>query len=75
MGEEVTVLSVNKSYSYTIPSFCAITLKLRHVLISVEEKDGPANYDAFFNEGDCPGFDKMLPKPVLVKTGCLIEVS
>ena len=40
-GEEVTVLSVKKSYSYTIPSFAAITLRLRHVLIRVEEKTGP----------------------------------
>ena len=75
-GEEVTVLSVKKSYSYTIPSFAAITLRLRHVLILVEEKSGPANYDAFFNEGpDCLNFPEVLPRQALIKTVCLIEVT
>ncbi len=35
------------TYLYTIPSFTAITLKLRHLKIAVEEEAGPVFYDSF----------------------------
>lgn len=75
---DVTLLKVYKSYSYTIPSFSCITLKLRHVQIMSESEndDEPGIIsDSFFNEEVqlvCPG---VLPKQVRISNGCLINVS
>ena len=75
---EVIVLKIGKSYEYTIPSFSAITLQLKHVTIRIEEESGPGFNDVFFNEGpvpECPEFTAVLPKQAFITHGCLINVS
>lgn len=74
---EVTVLLVKESYTYTIPSFSAITIKLKHVQIGVEEEAGLGlvQYDAFFYEGHCPNFQDRPPRQAAIKKGCLVDVS
>ena len=73
----VTVLSVKESYSYTIPSFSAITMKLRHVEIGVEENGQQAVYDSFFHEEhfEFGSTQEIVPKPVAIKKGCSVDVS
>ena len=67
----VTVLSVKESYSYTIPSFSAITMKLRHVEIGVEENGQQAVYDSFHEEHfEFGSTQEIVPKPVAIKKGC-----
>lgn len=67
---EVTILEANSSYTYTIPSFTAITLKLRHLKIAVEEEAGPVFYDSFFNEEH--GSFQDLPRQAIVSKGCFV---
>ncbi len=65
-----------RSYTYTIPSFSSISLKLRHVkIISEDHGGGEVINDVFFNEEVqlvCPD---LLPKRVKITKGCLVDVS
>lgn len=71
--KEVTVLEAKSSYSYTIPSFTAITLRLRHLKIAIEEEAGPVLYDSFFNEEH--GSFQVLPRQAIIRKGCFVDVS
>ena len=68
---EVTVLSTKVSYSYTIPSFSAITLRLKHARIRSDDNTENVFFDVFFNqEPDCPDFNMILPKHQCLFSGC-----
>ena len=75
---EVTVLKVYKLYTYTIPSFCAISLKLRHVQVmseSVNDGDPGVVYDVFFSEEEQTLSASSFPKQARITNGCTINVS
>ena len=71
---DLLVLEAKALYSYTIPSFYAIELQLRHVYIRTEDETG-VNYYVFFHE--FPGCSNLqLPHPTVVSisNGCIVEV-
>ena len=70
---EVTVLSIQKTYHYTIPSFSAITLELKRGRIRADDD----LYDVFFNQGvDSPDFGLVnLPVQAKFIKACLVDVS
>ena len=47
---DMVVLEAKSLYSYTIPTFYAIGLKLRHVHVRTEDELGINFYDVFFHE-------------------------
>ena len=67
------VLQSGNTYSYTIPSFCAIHMNLLHVVLQV---DGVNNLDAFVRVGNgVPSFDRQQPTRLLVLNCCIVPVS
>ena len=73
----VIVLQSGNTYSYTIPSFCAIHMNLLHVVLHVVlQVDGVNNLDAFVRVGNgVPRFDRQQPTRLLVLNGCIVPVS
>ena len=72
---DMVVLETKSVYSYTIPSFYAICLKLRHVYARAEDQSGVNFYDVFFHE--FPGSSSLHvthPAVVRVTNGCIVEV-
>ena len=72
---DMVALETRSSYTYTIPSFSAISLKVRHVYTRAEDELGVHFYDVFFHE--FPGslsLDLLHPSVVRVTNGCVVEV-
>ena len=73
------ILHVKKVYSYTIPSFSAITVKLRHVVIVNDDSSGRISHrqptlDVFFCED--PSLTSVaVPTKVRVVKACCVLVS
>ena len=73
---EVVVLEAKSIYNYTIPSFCAINMKLQHAVLECWEEDELETFDVFVRtESATPRMDRPLPARVLVLRGCLVPVS
>ncbi len=71
---EVTVLGIKRSYRYTIPSFSAITLNLKHVCIRTDEDEGAVFLDVFFNEMPA-NFSVTVPMQARITSACIVDVS
>ena len=72
----MTVLETKTSYLYTIPSFSAITLKLKHIYVRTDEEDGVFFFDVFFHEYPrCSRLEVTHPRLARITNGCLIEVN
>lgn len=72
---ETVVLESKAQYSYTIPSFYAISLKLRHVYGRAEDESGVNFYDMFFHEfPGCLSLELSHPSVVRITNGCIVEV-
>ena len=69
---EVTVVSIQKTYHHTIPSFSAITFDLKHGWITADD-----DLYMFFNQGvDSPDFGLVnLPVQAKVIKAFLVDVS
>ena len=73
---EMTVLETEASYLYTIPSFSAIMLRLKHVYIRTDEDAGVYFFDVFFHEYSSSfALEITHPRMAHITNGCLIEVS
>ena len=73
---DMIVLEAKSSYSYTIPSFYSVCLKLRHVYVRAEEPSGVNLYDVFFHEfPGCSSLQVSQPFVVRITNGCIVEVS
>ena len=83
-GDSLDILSIGKVFTYTIPSFSVISLRIRHVIISnygrdtdvdAAEIDGASpTLDIFLRED--PRFDSLdVPTTIVVFEGCLVPVS
>lgn len=72
---DMIVLKSISSYSYTIPSFYAISMKLRHVYARAEEDSGVNFYDIFLHEfPGCSSLQVSFPSIVCITNGCIVEV-
>ena len=72
---DMVVLEAKSSYSYTIPSFYAVCLELRHVYVRTENDLGVHFYDVFFHEfPGCSSLKVPHPSVVRVTNGCMVEV-
>ena len=76
----VLILEAKRVYRYTIPSFCAITMTLQHVVLKLEEETEEASIlDAFVRVGDdgLSGFvmDRPLPSLTIILSACIVPVS
>ena len=73
------ILHVKKVYTYTIPSFSAITVKLRHVIIANDDSSGRRSHrqptlDVFFCEDPLLA-SVSVPTKVRVVKACCVPVS
>ena len=69
------VLKVGEIYRYTIPSFSAITVYLRHAHVQTEDDHGIINFlDVFFYDETNSFFDIWIPAEVKVFEMCVVEV-
>lgn len=72
----MTVLEVKDEYTYTIPSFCVISMKLRRARVRFFRLDDVHTVDVFFRVGNTlPGFSTVLPARAKVIEGVAISVS
>ena len=72
---DMVVLEVKSLYSYTIPSFYAITLKLLHMHVRPEDESGVNFYNVFFHEFlGCLGLQVTHPTVMCVTNGCILKV-
>lgn len=72
----MTVLEVKDEYTYVIPSFCVISMKLRRAHVRFFRLDDVHTVDVFFRVGDTlPGFSAVLPARAKVIQGVAISVS
>ena len=75
----LVILRVKEVYSYTIPSFSAITVKLRHVVVANDNSSGLISHnqptlDVFFRE-DPVLTSVCVPTKVRVVKACCVPVS
>ena len=72
---DMVVLEAKSLYLYTIPSFCAITLKLKHMYVRAEDETGVNFYDVFFHDfPGCSSLDVAHPRVARVTNGCIVKV-
>ena len=72
---DMLVLESKALYSYRIPSFYAISLKLRHIYGRAEDESGVNFYDVFFHEfPGCSNLARSHPSIVGITNGCIVEV-
>ena len=70
----VMIIERKQVYCYTIPSFCAIQMKLQHVFL--ECGSDAQGIDAFVRVSrDLPEFSRPAPVGVDVLNCCLVPVS
>ena len=67
----ITILKTNSVYSYTIPSFCAITMDLQHIsLLDIDE----GALVGFIRVEKATAIQRPLPARVCIKSACLVPV-
>ena len=73
---DIIVLVSKATYLYTIPSFSAISLKLRHMSVRTEDESGVNLYDVFFHEfPGCSSLEVTHPVVIRVTNGCIVKVK
>ena len=68
----VMILKTKSVYSYTIPSFCAITMDLQQ--ISLHDDVDEEAFDGFIRVEKATAIQRGLPARVCIKSACLVPV-
>ena len=71
---DMVVLEAKSLYLYTIPTFCTITLKLKHMYMRTEDETGVNFYDVFHYFPGCSSLDVAHPRVTCVINGCIVKV-
>ena len=67
------IVKFGRTYSYTIPSFSVITVKLRHAVIQYEDNGLLKLTDVFFRED--PSLNIQTPVSAMISDACVVDVS
>lgn len=72
---DVIVVHAGATYNYTIPSFSAIQMDLKHVVLNGVDDDPRESFDAFIRVGRQLIFDKQPPILLSILSACVVPVS